>query len=291
MTSRFELEDSHKRYDEWLHSQRKNELLPKERLIPLLEVPVPNEPPALMQSKMHINEDQKKDLLARVQALIPWGGYVIQLADGVLTGSGLNSEHTIYRAHLICNAVKQLAGKSFADYSVLDMACNHGYIGLQCAFDGAKETLGCDLRKANIKKAQLLKEHFEIENASFKCEDVYQLDTQFDVVLNLGLLYHVTDPYLLIAKTYDTCRQFAVVDTITHLAPVSAFIQRTNKNNQHHAEGRYNVEYQPTYHALLDLMHAVGFKDLVEVVPAPSTPAATHPLYDAYQRRCIIGFK
>lgn len=171
------------------------------------------------------------------------------------------------------------------------MACNHGYIGLQCAFDGAKHSSGYDLRQFNVEKAQLLQTHFEVKNALFECKDVYAIDEEFDVVLNLGLLYHITDPYLLMAKTYASCRKFAVVDTITHLAPVSAFIQRTNKDTQHHAEGRFAVEYHPTYRALIDLMHAVGFKDLVEVTPDEAPGSAQHPLYSAYQRRCLIGFK
>ena len=171
------------------------------------------------------------------------------------------------------------------------MACNHGYFGLEAAYFGAKHVYGYDLRKVNIEKAKLLKGHFEIDNVSFAVDDVYNLNGSYDIVYNLGLLYHVTDPCRLISLTYNLCNKFAVIDTITHHSPVSAFIQRTNKNNAHHAEGEFSVEYHPTYRAVIDLMHAVGFKNITEVVSSNIRGSATHPLYERLERRCLIGFK
>ncbi|MEM9422554.1 MAG: hypothetical protein AAF986_08625, partial [Pseudomonadota bacterium] len=83
----------------------------------------------------------------------------------------------------------------------------------------------------------------------------------------------------------------AVVDTITHASPISAFIQRTNKDTSVHSEGEFSVEYHPTYRALLDLMHAVGFKNLVEIVSSGGEDCADHDLYENGARRCIVGFK
>lgn len=291
MSDDFPLDQSGARYDQWLATQRKAGLLEREQLLPVLHVPVPNRPPALMCSRMEMDDADRAELEGKAAALEPWGSYVIQLTDGFQTGYRPLFERMVYRSHLICNAVKELAGASFAETTVLDMACNHGYFGLQCVFDGAKQAHGVDLREVNIAKAELLKAHFGIQNASFAYGNAFDVSGQFDVVLNLGLLYHVTDPYALMAKTYECCDIFAVVDTITHLAPVSAFIQRTNKDAAHHAEGRFAVEYHPTYRALIDLMHAVGFRDLVEVQPQANEGRAEHPLYEACHRRCIIGFK
>ena len=38
---------------------------------------------------------------------------------------------------------------------------------------------------------------------------------QFDVVLNLGLLYHVVNPLQVIRRTYELCREFAIIDAGT----------------------------------------------------------------------------
>ena len=152
-----------------------------------------------------------------------------------------------------------------------------------------------DLRSENIAKAEFLKEYFGIKNASFRRQDIYDLDPKerFDVVFNLGVLYHVTDPYRLMQLTYDLCRRFAVVDSIMHKEPVSAFIQRVNKDTSSDPEGRYTVELHPTYRAVIDLMHAVGFKQVIEIVREPLGEGrdCPHELYDRLDRRCLIGFK
>ena len=51
-----------------------------------------------------------------------------------------------------------------------------------------------------------------------------------------------------------------------HREPVSAFLQMLNKDVSRHSEGEYNVELHPTYRAMIDLMYAVGFTRVMEVV-------------------------
>ncbi len=67
------------------------------------------------------------------------------------------------------------------------------------------------------------------------------------MVYNLGLFYHVTDPFKLMELTYALCNKFAVIDSIVHKEPVSAFIQFIDKQNHDHAEGKYVMELHPTY--------------------------------------------
>jgi hypothetical protein len=86
-------------------------------------------------------------------------------------------------------------------------------------------------------------------------------------------------------------RKLAVIDTVTHHAPVSAFIQRTNKDFTHTSEGAYSVELHPTYRAVIDLMHAVGFREVFEVVQKPGKNAAFHNRYARLERRCFLGLK
>jgi hypothetical protein len=107
------------------------------------------------------------------------------------------------------------------------------------------------------------------------------------------VLYHITNPYKLLRLTSDLCRRFAVLDSIMHKEPVSAFIQRVNKDTSRHAEGRFAVEPHPTSRAVIDLMHAVGFKQVVEVVRQSLGGGrdCPHELYDRMERRCLIGFK
>ena len=243
------------------------------------------------EAQKQINQQTVKK---HIQDLSPWG-YGIQLREGVTTAPPLALERMTYRSHLISGTVRRLLGKELVNSTFIDFACNHGYFSLEMAYFGARQVTGLDLRSKNIAKANFLKDYFGIKNTIFRQQDIYDLDStrQFDVVFNLGILYHITDPYKLMQLTYNLCKRFAVVDSIMHKEPVSAFIQRVSKDTSKHAEGKFDVELHPTYRAVIDLMHAVGFKQVIELVRKPLGQGrdCPHDLYDRMDRRCLIGFK
>ncbi len=268
-------------------------LFSAEHLLPQIEAPCPRDLPALMASGAGVVVDDEAALKAEIARLQPWG-YGIQLRPGITTAKHEESLHRmIYRSHLITGTVRTILGDSIRDSSFLDLACNHGYFSVEAAFHGAKKVLGVDLRAENIAKANLLKNYFKTENVEFRVQNAYELDPseKFDVVYNLGLFYHITDPFRLMQHTYDKCDKFAVIDSIMHKEPVSAFLQMVNKDVSYHAEGEFVVELHPTYRAMIDLMHAVGFKNVQEVVPVDKADRAKHALYERHDRRCLIGFK
>lgn len=290
----FALDQAGQRYNEWLANLRTAKMLNGELLLPFISAPCPTDLPELMASGDRIASPEDSTLKKRIQELAPWG-YGIQLRQGIVTAPPVAVQRMMYRSHLISGTVRRLLGKDLADATFVDFACNHGYFTLEMAYYGAKQAVGVDLRPENIAKARFLKRYFGIENAAFRQRDIYDLDAKkrFDVVFNLGVLYHITDPYKLMQLTYDLCKRFAVVDSIMHKEPVSAFIQRVNKDSSKHAEGKFDVELHPTYRAVIDLMYAVGFKQVIEVVRQPLGEGrdCPHELYDRMDRRCLIGFK
>ncbi|MBY4895089.1 class I SAM-dependent methyltransferase [Rhodobacteraceae bacterium N5(2021)] len=287
-TEGMSLGQSGARYNQWLGKLREAGILKAERLLPEMRVPVPTALPSLMGRGA-----AREGLVQEIKALQPWG-YSIQLAPGVLTGGAEALERTVYRSHLISGAIREglrLCGRTPQGATAVDFACNHGYFSLLAAELGFDAVRGFDLREVNLRKARLLADQFDLASATFEQRDVYTYEGQADVVLNLGLLYHVTDPVRLMELSFAATSTFCIVDTITYKSPVSAFILRTNKDQSHHAEGAYNAELHPTYRALIDLMHAAGFVDLMEVVPEARPDRACHPLYDKSDRRCLIGFR
>jgi len=287
------LSEARPRYRNWLADLKQKGLFPVEHLLPLIEVSCTADLPEMMAQGANVVIQDEAELTAEIERLSPWG-YGIQLRPNIATEAGkVSVRRMIYRSHLITGAVLSVLDKRLQSSSVLDMACNHGYFAVEAAFHGARKVLGVDLRKQNIAKANFLKNYFQVDNVEFRVQDVYDLDTseKFDVVYNLGLFYHVTDPYHLMQKTYDMCGNFAVIDSIMHKEPVSAFIQMVDKDVTAHAEGNYVVELHPTYRAMIDLMHAVGFKDIKEVVALKESRKLPHKLYDCHDRRCLIGFK
>lgn len=100
---------------------------------------------------------------------------------------------------------------------ILDIACNSGFWSIQCALLGAK-VVGFDSRPELIEQANLIKSIVGIDNVTFKILDFWDmspqsLDGTFDIVLNLGILYHLSSPLEVLQLTKAMARRFILLDT------------------------------------------------------------------------------
>jgi SAM-dependent methyltransferase len=173
---------------------------------------------------------------------------------------------------------------------VLDIGCHSGLFSLDLAARGAAHVDGIDLRPENIAQAEFAARHYGIENVSFAVRDADHLDpgASWDVVLNLGLLYHVLDPFALLARTYEVCGSFAVIDTVCHSEPVSAYFVFGDKDVASRGEGRASYELHPTYRAAIETIRHAGFSEVFEVVARCDKRPQ---LYGRGERRCFLAIK
>ncbi len=109
---------------------------------------------------------------------------------------------------------------SLAGKRVLDIACNSGFWSIQCALLGA-DVVGFDARPGLVEQANLLKRITGAERAEFRVLDFWRmspetLDGTFDVVLNLGFLYHVAKPLEALELTKRMARKQILLDTALH---------------------------------------------------------------------------
>lgn len=288
----FSLDKAPARYAGWHQYARKNELLPTEYLLPRLYCYCPTTLPLFM---MRAESMEATDALRQQRdQLAPWG-FWYKLAPGISTKKlGIQDRNRIIcRSHLITSTVEKLLGKKLGETTVLDMGCHNGFFSMDIASRGVKQVTGVELRTENIQQGLFLKKHYGIDNIFYEQGDIarWQPAGTFSIVLNLGLLYHVIDPVTLVRNTYDWCEDFAVIDTVCHHEPVSAFIAAFNKNTVKRGEGTHTVELHPTYRALIDTMHDAGFVDLIELIADPGKDGRTSSIYRNHLRRCIIGFK
>jgi SAM-dependent methyltransferase len=100
--------------------------------------------------------------------------------------------------------------------SVLDLACNEGFFSLEMAKRGARDVLGIDARERTIRKADYVRERYGITNCRFEVGDVTERDLgigSFDVVLLLGIIYHVEDPIRLMRRAAAAAKRLLIVET------------------------------------------------------------------------------
>jgi tRNA (mo5U34)-methyltransferase len=92
-----------------------------------------------------------------------------------------------------------------ADKTVLDVGCNAGFYAIEAKRRGARRVLGIDvdpryLEQANL-AAQVLEQ--EIEFRQMSVYDVARLGEKFDVVIFMGVLYHLRHPLLALDLLHD----------------------------------------------------------------------------------------
>lgn len=148
--------------------------------------------------------------------MFPW-----QLAPGLeapLIGTHLPSVHRT-RLELMERPIREALEAAGPHATALDIACCEGWFAHRLLEWGAERVVGIDIREVNIRRAELVREHFGVppERLSFQHCDVFDLDLdalgEFDVVLLLGLLYHLEDPMGAMRRARALTRSLCVAES------------------------------------------------------------------------------
>jgi len=165
---------------------------------------------------------QARDELIRRDG--PWSGHNIRLGEGVYTIPGQDPTKQPHPVRRVLQTVQDLLGKPLDRARVLDLACLEGLYGLEFALHGAS-VLGIEGRETSLRKARLAKEVLALSNIEFRQDDVRNLSVEkygsFDVVLCLGILYHLDAPdvFRFIESIASVCTGIAVIHTHVSNAP------------------------------------------------------------------------
>lgn len=136
----------------------------------------------------------------------------------------------------------------------------------------------------------MLRGVLKIENATFQLLNVKDLElgSSYDVILNLGLMYHLSTPFELLRNCRKCVNKGCVIDTICHREPFSGYHVVTNKNVDSCIEGDLMCELQATNRGIVDTIVAAGFKEVIEFVGVCDEDI---DLYCNMSRRCFVAFK
>ena len=178
-----------------------------------------------------MNNDNREDLELQRQAIVEqygeWTAHNIYLKENKYTyGPGVENFLVQMRNHgaqlrRVVQVVSDITNQPLSDLRVLDLACLEGLYGLELARHGAT-VVAIEGRPANIEKARFAKQVLGLENIEFVLDDVRNLSVEkygrFDVVLCLGILYHIDAPQVFefVERMSDVCSRAAVI--CTHVA-------------------------------------------------------------------------
>lgn len=148
-----------------------------------------------------------REIEARVRALGSWF-HNIDL-DGVQTAP----DHFLGDyPRLVWDVIAPALPQDLSGKTVVDVGCNAGFFSLQMKRRGADRVLGLDLDPRYLAQARLAAEisGLDVEFRELSVYDVARLGERFDVVLFMGVLYHLRHPLLAL----DLVREHVAKDLV-----------------------------------------------------------------------------
>ena len=155
-----------------------------------------------------------------------WTAHNIKLAEGIYTlqnVAGLNAG-----VDRIIQIVEDLSNKVMSELRVADLGCLEGGYAVELARMGA-DVVGIEGKTYNYEKAVFAKRVLALNKLNFYLDDVRNFNVErygtFDVILCLGLLYHLNSPDLFVVLENITraCSQFLIIDTHISIKPIKKF--------------------------------------------------------------------
>jgi SAM-dependent methyltransferase len=235
-----------------------------------------------------MNRDEKLALAGSGPA---WT-YEFDLGDGVstpLVAAELRSIHAT-REQMIMPLIDRRFPEGLAGMQCLDVGCNEGYFSHLLYRRGATVT-GVDVRETNIRRALAVRDALEMDAARmhFDCGNFFDLapaDQIYDIVLFLGVLYHIEDPMRAIRLLRSLSATVCVIETqltrqrdalysgwgqesVTLELPASFAVFEEDNQDVDRLAAYHSLSFVPNAAAVMLMLRAAGFRHVEIAVAAP----------------------
>ncbi len=177
----------------------------------------------------------------------------IDLGDGYIT-PGVHTLEELNSNYRLFNLPEDLSGKR-----LLDIGCWDGFYSFEAEKHGAEAVaVDCWTPENLFKAKQALNSRVEFHELS-----VYEVEREkvgaFDIVLFLGVLYHLRHPMLALEQVCDVTREYAVIES--HIVddffemplPIAEFYEFDELG------GQYDNWWGPNVECLMRMTRAAGF--------------------------------
>jgi tRNA (mo5U34)-methyltransferase len=206
------------------------------------------------------------DALAETLARYPrWGAYASPgQAPKVDPGAPREDNRLAQRERYFLDPLIELCGGDLKGRRVLDLACARGWWSLGAIRAGADYVYGVEGRAKRVQWANGVFSRFGVDRRRYRFEErnVFDIDNaeEFDVVLCLGLLYHVAKPFELLERIGRWNSDLLVIDTSVNRYPGSLF----ELHHEDPADPRNSVDYglvvSPSKRAVVEIGNELGYE-------------------------------
>jgi SAM-dependent methyltransferase len=166
----------------------------------------------------------KRRKAALISEVGPWNFHNFHLRDGVFTMAP-DARGDEWRLAPVMQCVSDLLGE-LEGLRVLDLGCMEGLFSIELARRGGR-VVGVEGRESHLARARFAQGALGLDDLEFRLDDLRDLSAEeygrFDLVLALGVLYHldVPDAFALAHRIAEVCDRVAIIDTHYSLRPVA----------------------------------------------------------------------
>lgn len=119
----------------------------------------------------------------------------------------------------ILKAMNECRRKFSNPLTVAELFCADAYFAMFAAKFGADHVYGFDINERDLANGRQIASHLGLSNVTLERCDVHEISAgPFSIVLNVGGLYHVSDPETVLRKSHAMARDFLIVQTAVSLA-------------------------------------------------------------------------
>ena len=168
------------------------------------------------------------------------------------------------RRRYFFDALLRVMGGSLKGHRVLDLGCNAGFWASQAMAADADFLLGVDGRQGQLDQASLVFEAKGIDPSRYRFEqgNIFEHDftEKFDVVMCLGLMYHISKPVELFELMTRVGAETIVIDTV--ISPSNESIFEVHRETLEHwlLAVDYETVLIPSRTAVVDVAGQFGYK-------------------------------
>jgi len=217
--------------------------------------------------------------------------YRFRLPDGRVTNTyddgALDAVHTT-RLSMLRDVVRARFGDSLAGRDAIDIACHQGWFSTQLLEWGADDVLAVDARAEHIADVELIRDALHLSKLRTLQSDVHAIEPaklgKFDLVLMLGLIYHLENPIGALRQAFALTKHLCVIETqvvpgmsgmvdygsyrfVRPLKGSFGIIDETDDTHGPEAS-TLGICLVPSVEALLWILRKIGFSR-AELVPVP----------------------
>ncbi|HEY3248755.1 MAG TPA: class I SAM-dependent methyltransferase [bacterium] len=236
-----------------------------------------------------------QEILARIRSFPRWH-YEFDL-EGHRTpiASPAWAVRHLQRKAYFFDPLVDLCGGSLVGKRVLDLGCNAGFWSLLAVQAGCAEVVGIDARQMHIEQANFVFEVKQVPAARYRfiCGDVYQTLTAdigtFEVVLCLGLLYHLDKHLELLELISKLNSDLLVIDTALSLRGGPVLEIRLEDTDDPRRAWEKTMVMLPSRDALEVMLSYLGYRSVV--LKPKFTDYTGSEGYRAGLRRALVAAK